>query len=157
VPAKRYSIVAKARTEASASTVFALLKDGSTWPRWTMFSAFHLERPGYDEPSGIGAVRVFTTPFTKAREEIVELVPNRRLSYLLLSGLPLQNYRAEVDLEPLGGGATMIVWRATFETKYPGTGWFWRWLLGRVIKRVAEDLASAAHDSRIGGRVGPQS
>jgi hypothetical protein len=93
-------------------------------------------------------MRVLTTPLAKVREETVDLVPNRRLSYVLLSGLPLRNYRADVDLEPLGDGAIMIVWRATFEKKYPGTGWFWQWLLGRVIKRVAEDLASGANDPR---------
>jgi uncharacterized protein YndB with AHSA1/START domain len=157
VPGKRYSIVARARTEAAASTVFALLKDGSTWPRWTIFSTFRLERSGRDELSGIGAVRVLTTPLGKVREEIVELVPNRRLSYAFLSGLPLRNYLAEVDLERLRDSTIMIVWQASFEAKYPGTGWFWRWLLGRVIKRVAEDLASGANDPRVAGVIGPQS
>ena len=84
--ARHYSIVVRARTEASASTVFALLKDGATWPHWTMFNAFRLERLGRDEPFGVGAVRVFITSVSKAREEIVELVPNQRLSYVLLSG-----------------------------------------------------------------------
>jgi hypothetical protein len=101
-------------------------------------------------------VRVFTTPFAKAREEIVALVPNRRVSYRLLSGLPLRNYRADVDLEPLGDRAIMIVWQASFETKYPGTGWFWLWLLRRVIKRVAEDLASGSNNLRIAGLIDPR-
>jgi hypothetical protein len=147
--ARRYSIVAQAHTEAPASTVFALLKDGTTWPHWTMFSAFRLERPGRDEPFGVGAIRVFITAVSKAREEIVELVPNQRLSYVLLSGFPLRNYRASVDLEPGADGATTIVWRASFEPKYPGTGWFWRWFIGQALQRGAKDLAAGAKDPRM--------
>jgi hypothetical protein len=148
MPAKRYSIVARACTEVPASTIFALLKDGTTWPHWTVFSGFRLERPGRDEQFGAGAVRVFTTPVSKSREEIVELVPGQRLSYVLLSGLPLRNYHACVDLERAANNATTIVWRASFEPKYPGTGWFWRWFVGRVIQRCAEDLASSARNPR---------
>jgi hypothetical protein len=37
---------------------------------------------------------------SRAREEIVELIPDRRLSYVLLSGYPFRDYRADVDLEP---------------------------------------------------------
>jgi hypothetical protein len=149
VAATSYSIVARARTEAPASTVFALLKHGATWPHWTMFSTFQLERPGRDEPFGVGAVRVFKTSVSKAREEIVELVPGRRLSYVLLSGFPVRNYRACVDLEPAADGATTIVWRTSFDAKYWGTGWFWRWFFGRVIQRCAKDLASGARDPRV--------
>jgi hypothetical protein len=38
MPVKRNSIIANARTEAAASTVFALLKDGSTWSAGPSFA-----------------------------------------------------------------------------------------------------------------------
>jgi hypothetical protein len=144
VRARAICVAATARSRAPAAAVFALLKDGTTWPDWTMFDAFELERPGNEEPMGLGAIRVFSTALSRAREEIVELVPDRRLSYILLSGFPFNNYRADVDLSPRADGGTSIDWRASFEAKYPGTGWFWRLFMTAVLRKVASDLASAA-------------
>jgi hypothetical protein len=100
VRARAIHVSATAQSRAPAATVFALLKDGTTWPSWTMFDAFELERPGKEEPMGLGAIRVFSTALTRSREETVELVPDRRLSYALLSGFPFTGYRADVDLSP---------------------------------------------------------
>jgi hypothetical protein len=100
VTVKRYSIVARARARAAASTVFTLLKEGPTWPRWTIIGTFHLERPGFHDPSGVGAVRVFPTPFSKVGEEVIALIPNRRLSYVFLSGFSLRNYRTSRGCTP---------------------------------------------------------
>jgi hypothetical protein len=97
-----------------------------------MFDRFELERPGRDEPFGVGAIRVFITKVSRAREEIVELVPERRLSYVSLSGLPLRNYRADVDIAPEASGGAVIDWRASFEPKHFGTGWFWRLFMARA-------------------------
>jgi len=44
-------------------------------------------------------------------EEVVALIPNRLLAYILLSGFPMSEYRAETLLEPLRGGGTKITWR----------------------------------------------
>ena len=40
----RFSV--EARSAASPPAIYALLGDGSTWPRWTPFRAFELEREG---------------------------------------------------------------------------------------------------------------
>jgi hypothetical protein len=154
VPAKSHSIIAHACTSAPASAVFALLKDGSTWPHWTIFKAFALERAGIHEPLGIGAIRVFSTAISTAREENDDLVPNRRLSYMLLSGFPVRNYRADVDLKSANPGETTICWKASFEAKYPSTGWFWQWFFRLVLARCAADLASAAKNPKISALVG---
>ena len=136
-------VSASAQSKEPPSAVFALLKDGTTWPRWTFFKSFELERPGQDEPMGIGAIRVFSTALTRSREETVELVPDKRLSYIVLSGFPFLNYRADVDLTPVEGGGTSIVWLASFDPKYPGTGWFWRLFMIAVLRKTATDLAAA--------------
>jgi Polyketide cyclase / dehydrase and lipid transport len=137
-------IAANAHSQARPSAVFALLKDGETWPRWTIFTGFELERPGATEPLGVGNIHVFSTALTRAREETVELVADKRLSYVLLSGFPFLNYRADVDLAPVDGGGTSISWCASFDTKYPGTGWFWRLFMTAVLRKIAADLAAAA-------------
>src|SRR5512138_1903925 len=110
----RLEVAAQAESRADPATVFGLLKDGSTWPDWAKFDSCELERPGGHEPYGVGAIRVLSTRITRSREEIVELVPDRRVSYVLLSGLPLSDYRADVDLAPTGAGGTTIRWRAAF-------------------------------------------
>ncbi|GLH97075.1 SRPBCC family protein [Phytohabitans aurantiacus] len=132
-----------ARSTADAATVYALVESGATWPTWTGLGSFELERPGEGAPEGVGAIRVFRTwPFT-SREEIVERVPGRRLSYVLLSGMPLRGYRADVDLTPSAEGTT-IRWHSTFDVTVPGTGWFWRLFLGRFIRDCVNGLAREA-------------
>jgi hypothetical protein len=132
----------KGRTSASPEAVYALLRDGSTWPAWSPLGSFELEAPGPDEPEGVGAIRVFRTGRVTSRERIVELAPARRLSYELLSGLPLKGYRADVDLTPDGEG-TIVRWHSTFHAKIPGTGPLYRMALGRFIRQMVEGLVAA--------------
>ena len=140
-------IVATAKSSADPGAVFALLKDGSTWPGWAIFDAFELERPGRHEPYGVGAIRVFITNVSRVREEVVELIPDRRLSYVLLSGFPFREYRADVDIDRTNGGGTSISWCASFYPKHFGTGWFWRLFMKRILATMATQLASAAERS----------
>jgi uncharacterized protein YndB with AHSA1/START domain len=139
----RKKIDVEATTSAPPSAVYALLRDGSSWPQWSPIGSFTLEREGTDEREGLGAIRIFKTGRTRSCERIVELVPDRRLSYALESGLPLRGYRADVDLEPRGDGTT-IHWRSSFEPKVPGTGWLYRLILQNFIGRTARGLAAYA-------------
>lgn len=142
-------IAARARSAADPSDVFALLKDGATWPLWSMFSAFELERAGESDPLGVGAIRVFVSPGRRAREEVVEVVNERQLSYVLRSGMPFRDYRADVRLEPRKPGGTEISWKAHFEVKSFGTRWFWKLVMRRVLRSTARKLAKAAENSSI--------
>jgi uncharacterized protein YndB with AHSA1/START domain len=139
---RRRHIEVTQHSEAAPASLFALLIDGQTWPRWSPIEAFELERPGDPPPEGVGAIRVFRRGRTTGRDEIVEVVPDRRLSYRSLSGLPVRDYRARVDLEPDGDGTT-IRWEASFGPKLPGTGR----LLERGLRRfICECVAGlAAH------------
>ena len=136
----------EAFSHAAPADVFRLLRDGSTWPRWSLFDAFELEREGAGDRLGVGAIRVFITRVSRAREEVVEVIPDRRLSYILLSGLPLEDYRADVDLSPTPEGGTIIRWRSRFRPKHAFLGWFWRGLMTRTLTDVARQLARAAED-----------
>jgi Polyketide cyclase / dehydrase and lipid transport len=131
-----------AYSSKDAPALYALLADGASWPTWSPIGSFELERPGESEREGVGAIRVFRTGRVASREELVELVPGRRLSYVLLSGLPLRGYRADVDLTP-NGASTEIRWRSTFRPKVPGTGWFYRVALTRFIRSCVNGLAAA--------------
>jgi len=137
------SIAVGAESKAAPSALFALLLDGATWPHWSMFDSFELERAGQGGPSGVGAIRVFSKWLTHSREEIVEIVPDRKLGYVLLSGLPLRNYRADVVLTPRPDGGTAIAWTASFSCRF-GSGWFWRLFMRWTLSSVAAQLAAAA-------------
>ena len=129
-------------TSADADTVYALLRDGASWPRWSPLGSFELVREGEAEPEGLGAIRLFRTGGVRSYEKIVALEPGRRFGYALDHGLPLRDYVAYVDLSPRDGG-TEIHWHSTFTAKIPGTGWFYRRFLGSFIKRVVAGLVSA--------------
>ncbi|MGI5216197.1 SRPBCC family protein [Plantactinospora sp. CA-290183] len=142
----RQDIDVTVRTAAAPATVYALLTDGATWPTWSPLGSFALERPAADEPEGVGAIRVFRTGRVTSRERVAERVPGRRFSYQLLSGLPLRDYRADVDLTPDGEG-TLIRWRSSFRARVPGTGWIYRRALTRFIRDCAQGLAARATGS----------
>jgi hypothetical protein len=136
----------QAWSPASPAAVYRLLRAGETWPDWSPIDGFELEHEGAEGGESLGAIRVFRTGRTRSREEIVELVPDRRFSYALLSGLPLRGYRADVDLEPHDGGTT-IRWRSHFRAKLPGTGFLFRRFLGGFIQRCVDGLAACAAES----------
>jgi len=131
-----------ANSRANPAAVFSLLKDSAGWPRWSMFTSSGLERAGDHDPEGVGAVKTFSTHFTKTREQVTELIPDQKLSYVLLSGFPFRNYHADVVLTSTGSG-TRIDWTATFQCRY-GTGWFWRRFMNRILSDLARQLAAAA-------------
>ncbi|HWM19681.1 MAG TPA: SRPBCC family protein [Ilumatobacteraceae bacterium] len=132
-----------ARTTASADAVFRLLADGSTWPNWAPIDSFELERSGDPPPEGVGAIRVFKRGRVTGRDEIVEIVPGRRLGYVSISGLAIKDYRATVDLEDASDG-TAINWRASFSPKIPGTGAILQRGIRRFLQQCADGLSQKA-------------
>jgi hypothetical protein len=139
----RQRIEHHATTTADPATVYALLRDGASWPSWSSLDSFELERPGADEPEGLGAVRVFRRGRVTGRDEIVELVPDRRFSYTHTSNLPVRNYRGDIDLEPVAEG-TAIRWVSEFDPKWPGTGRLVRRALDGFVAGLANGLAERA-------------
>jgi Polyketide cyclase / dehydrase and lipid transport len=140
---KKLEIDERAWTAADPDTVYGLLAKGATWPVWSPIGSFELQQEGEGEPEGLNAVRIFRTGRTTSVERLVELRPGRRLSYALLDGLPLVDYRADVDLEPSDDG-TSIRWHSTFVPKRRGTGWLYRFVLAKFIRRCVHGLASHA-------------
>jgi len=138
-----FSYEVTAESKASPEAVFAVLADGSRWKEWAgaMIRHSSFEREGTPAPGGVGAIRRVGSWPLYGREEIVEYEPPTRLAYTILSGQPIRNYKAIVELAPRGGG-TAIRWSATFDPKIPGTGrLFSRYfaaLIGGFAKRLAE-------------------
>ncbi|CCH28518.1 SRPBCC family protein [Actinosynnema sp. NPDC047251] len=130
---------------ADPARVYRLAADSATWPDWSPVLRYEREKAG--DAHGVGEVRVFHNRGRRnpTREEVVELTPNRRVGYVLLSGLAIRGYRASIDLAPDSGG-TRIRWHSSFEPKVRGTGWLYRWVLQLVITQYSKGLAArAAH------------
>jgi hypothetical protein len=140
----RQRIEHSATTTADPATVYALLRDGATWPEWGPIDSFELEREGAGEREGVGAVRLLKSGRVTGRDTIAELVENRRFSYTHESSLPVKDYRGDVDLEPRPDGGTLIRWVCEFSPKVPGTGAFVRRGLDGFIAKFAAGLAARA-------------
>lgn len=152
---RTHTIDKRAVVPAPPAAVWADLVDGPTWPTWSPLGSYELVTPGATGPDApLGEVRIFRTKQaigeSVAREEVVEVVPERRLSYALLDGLPLDGYRADIDLTPVAGG-TEVRWRSTFTGRRPGAGWFYQRILGLFIQRCVDGLA-AKHAEGATGR-----
>jgi hypothetical protein len=136
-----------AQTAASAEAVYALLIDGSTWPVWSPIDSFELEQPGEPPPEGVGAIRVFRRGRTTGRDRILDRVPNRRLKYASLSGVPVRDYVGEIDLESAQEGWTTILWHSSFLPKVFGTGWLVERGIRRFLEQCTHGLAEHARST----------
>jgi ribosome-associated toxin RatA of RatAB toxin-antitoxin module len=139
---RRQEVETRSRSSASAATVFALASDSMSYPTWSMIGSCQILEHG--DARGIGERRIFRTVFLALLEEVVEVTPERRVSYVVHRGLPFRDYRADVDLEPIEGGGTSIRWRCSFYPKIRGTGWLCRAFMSYVLSRMAPALARHA-------------
>ena len=128
---------------ATPEVVWRWLADAASWSSWTRLTRTRLEREGTPTPDGVGAIRDFGRAGGGSREEVVVFDPPHHLAYMLLSGLPISNYRADVKLTPETGG-TRISWHGEFDQKYPGTAFVMRALIRYVLTDIAKSLARRA-------------
>ena len=142
---KTHVIEKRATTTADAATVFELLRDALSWPTWSPLGTAEIERSVPEGPGAVGERRLFVTRGLKSHEEVVVADRPEHFAYVLLKGLPLDGYRADVTMTPAGDGSgTEIRWRSTFTAKVPCTGWIFRWQLGSFIGDVVDGLAAQA-------------
>lgn len=139
---------AEALSPAPPAAVFALLADIHTWSRWGAWERTELESPDPEGGQGVGAVRRLTSraygQVIVSRERVEEVVPDRRLVYSLLSGLPLERYRGVIEVSPDAAGGSRLEWSSTFDPAVWGTGWFYQRVLRRFIADAAAAVARAA-------------
>jgi hypothetical protein len=143
------SHIARAEAESAApiDTVWQLLSTVSAWPSWSRHKLAYLERDGSPTPDGLGAIRVLAVdpgkPTKCNREEVVAFDAPTHFAYTLLSGQPLDDYRADVRLTARPDGGTRITWESRFAT-HGVTGWFWVLVVRWVVRRWSADLAKGA-------------
>jgi hypothetical protein len=134
-------------TSAPPSAVYALLADIDTWTDWGTWEKTELESTAPDGTGGVGAIRrLYSRSFGSvivSRERVAEAVPDKRIAYELLEGLPLVGYRGVVELEPHGQG-TKITWSSSFDGQTWFGGWFYRLFLGAFIWWTVRAVGRAA-------------
>jgi hypothetical protein len=146
-----FSFAAQARSSASPEVVFGILADATGWKDWAgwFIRESFWEREGTPPPGGVGAIKRLGAKPVYSREETVDFDPPKHYAYRILSGQPVKNYRADIDLTPSDGG-THITWASRFEPSIPGTGPFMRWYLGRIVGGLTRRLAAYAEHSANG-------
>lgn len=129
---------------ADPEVVWEILSDHTRMADWAPLRSSSLERQGDPAPDGVGAIRVLRAVGPALREEITEFEPPRRLAYTILSGAPLRDYRAEVDLSPTAGGGTDIVWQVSCQPRLPGVGLAVRASIATLTKRLVAEANKRA-------------
>jgi hypothetical protein len=115
----RLTVEAYAETTAPPQTVWALVKDVNTYSDWGPWCASGDKSPG-ERPSGdVGTVRWLGYRRTTTVEQVTDVEPGRRMAYIVLRGIPVRNYRAEVTLTPTATG-THIEWMAEWDRTFAG-------------------------------------
>lgn len=138
------SVTVTARAAATADVVWEVLTDSSGWADWSDFSDSVREREGLDDPDGVGSIRqAWTAGVMPAREEVVTFERDKGLyEYVILSGVPVRDYRGTVRLAE-HNGTTTIDWTASFRPLLPvplaGTAleMVFRLVLGRTVRQLA--------------------
>ncbi len=105
---------------APVEHVWSILSDHEGMSAWAPGLKVRLEEEGAEERNGVGAVRRIDLPgpLPAIVEEITEFEPDVRLGYRAVSGVPLRNYRGDVELKRLGSG-TEIVYTVSADHRLP--------------------------------------
>jgi hypothetical protein len=116
--------------------LWPLVGDATRWKHWSWMTRTSLVREGEPPPDGVGALRRFALGPGASLEEVVAWEPPHHLGYVVVRGLPVRHYRADVYLDADGTG-TVVTWRCSVEPLVPGTGAALRFALERMVRGFA--------------------
>lgn len=125
---------------APREVVWSLLSDHARYSTWAGLPVSEIEAEGSPEPDGIGAIRRFGAGPVVAREQVVAFDPPQAMSYVILSGVPVEGYRGDVELQSTADGGTDIRWRGQFRAARRGTRRLLRAFLRRSVVQLADRL-----------------
>ena len=128
--------------DARIDTVFSLLADVHSWPRWGPFTdtgtPTHTDRPGIPHTIRLGRRQLCVAVSSPDAPYWVR--------YRLTGGPARAQHTAEVTLSPTDGGGTDLHWHATPARHLPGTARRRTAALETAVAGLAAQLASAAED-----------
>ena len=118
-------------------TVWAVLTDHEGMSNWGPGVQAQVTKSGVPDRNGLGAVREIKppAPMPAIVEEIIEFEAPHKFAYRALAGVPLRNYRGDVELSADGDG-TRIRYSISGDHRLP--------LVGKAATRaIAFGLISA--------------
>src|SRR3954447_10412475 len=134
----------QAHAAAPLATTWSVLADQSGMATWTPARTVTIEHQGDPRPAGVQTIRVLSlTPLT-IREQITGVDEPTRLTYRLLSGIPIRDYVGETILTG-GDTATDILWTVTMTPRWPGTTLAVRWVVRALANGLARQAEHVAH------------
>lgn len=138
-----FTVAAERMVEAPIDTVWSMVADARGYSSWARLGVSELEREGDETPDGVGAIRNFGSAGVVSREEVVAFDPPTHLGYVLLAGLPIRNYRADVRLTATSARRCRVTWSGEFDAA-PAIGFVMRPFLGFVLGDFVRRLAKEA-------------
>ena len=128
--------------DAPVDTVFSLLADVHSWPRWGPFTdtgtPAHIDRPGVPHRIRLGRRQLHVALSSPDAPYWVR--------YRLAGGPALAQHTADVTLSPADDGGTDLHWRTTPTRHLPGIARRRTAALEAAVAGLAAQLASAAED-----------
>jgi hypothetical protein len=143
-PMTNVKVEVRGRSTAIPRALYTVAKDSAGYPRWSQIGSFEHLCSGAGERFGVGSRRIFRTWPLELVEEVVELIADRRVSYILHSGLPFRDYRSSIEFAPVPGGSTSIHWHSSFYPTIPGTAVLCRAFMHGVLAKMVPALAAEA-------------
>lgn len=136
-----YQVVQDCRT--SSTSVYETLLDVGHYADWMPgVSAAVWERHG-DPATELGSIRRIRVQRLTVREQITGGEAPHRHTYAALSGVPVQDYRAEIRIDDRTGGC-LITWEASFVSRIPLIRNLIRKSMRSSIAKTAAALADEA-------------
>jgi uncharacterized protein YndB with AHSA1/START domain len=136
---RQLHVEAEGTTLAEVDTVWALLADANTYAQWGPWNDGGYDPPA-NGPSQPGSVQWFRFGRrTTSVEKILEIDAPSRIVYIVMRGIPVKNYRAEVTLTPNDTSGTSIRWAATWENT----------LMGRLVHRKLQTIYRQVMDALV--------
>jgi Polyketide cyclase / dehydrase and lipid transport len=128
---------------ARPETVFDLFTDHRNYAEITPIRSSELEREGDPPPNGVGAIRALRLVGPPIREEMTGYDRPTHFSYRMLSGVPVREYDATVNLAPVDRG-TALSYRVTVTPAIPALGFAVGWAIGAGLRVLLRGLVSEA-------------
>ena len=138
-------IATSVSSDAPIDAVWEVIADATRYADWSKLDSASYEREGTPAPHGTGAIRLFGSGKYTLREQVTAFAPESHLDYVLLSGMPVRDYRSRISLVRSGAGGTTIHWRAEFAAKIPGTGRL-------IARKLEESLSELARNAAVEAR-----
>jgi uncharacterized protein YndB with AHSA1/START domain len=139
-PMAQLHVEAEGVAQAAPEVVWELVANADRYHEWGPWSASGYQSRA-DHADGPGVIRWMRYGRTTTVEKVLDAEKDRRLTYTVVKGIPVRNYRAEVALSPEGEG-THIRWSASWDRTLPGRIVHRR--LRAIYPRVVSLLIAAA-------------